>query len=454
MISLIIRSKNEERWIVPCLKGVARQSVDDDIEVVLVDNNSTDKTVEKAINFYPGLKLVTIDEFIPGLAINEGIRASKGNFLVCLSAHCIPAHHDWLQQLKDNFVDHDVAGVYGRQIPMESTNDLDKRDLLVTFGRDKRIQLKDPFFHNANSMFRREIWDKHSFDEKATNIEDRIWGSEIINAGYKIIYEPDAQVYHHHGIHQSRNKERCSNIVRIMEGISAQKIDNGLWEPISTDDLEVTAFIPWKSDGSSIDSVLAKYSIDRAVKSKHIDRVVVLTDNIECKELAESWGAWVPFLRPKELSLHTVRLNQVLYYALHELEKKEYYPDIIVLLEMIYPLRAENLLDVLVERLLREGVDTAIAGFEEFRPCWSKAKESPNFSRLDDFTIPMKDREPIQIGLPGLGCATFPEIIRQNRLIGERVGVYEIEDPLSSLQIRCEKDLELFHKLKSQYFNY
>lgn len=454
MISLIIRSKNEERWIVPCLKGVVRQQVDDDIEIILVDNNSTDKTVEKAINYFPEIQLVNIDKFVPGLAINEGIRASKGDLLVCLSAHCIPAHHDWLQQLKNNFQDDNVAGVYGRQIPMESTNDLDKRDLLVTFGRDRRVQLKDPFFHNANSMFRRDIWEKHQFDEKATNIEDRIWGSEIIDAGFKIIYEPEAQVYHHHGIHQSRNIERCSNIVRIMEEITTQKSDNGLWEPIPTDDLEVTAFIPWKTSEDSIDSKLAKYSIDRAVNSKHINKVVVLTDNEECKKLAESWGAWVPFLRPEELSLPSVRLNQVLDFSLHELEKRDYYPDIIVLLEMIYPLRRENLLDVLVEYLLTEGADTAIAGFEEFRPCWSKAKESLNFSRLDDFTIPMKDREPLQVGLPGLGCATFPEIIRQNRLIGDRVGVYEVQDRLSSLEIRCEKDLEIFNKLKNQYFSF
>ena len=121
---------------------------------------------------------------------------------------------------------------------------------------------------------------------------------------------------------------------------------------------------------------------------------------------------------------------------------------------MIYPLREENLLDVLVEHLLTEGVDTAIAGFEEFRPCWTKAKESPNFSRLDDFSIPMKDREPLQVGLPGLGCATFPEIIRQNKLIGDKVGVYEISDRLSSLEIRCEKDLDIFNKLKHQYFSF
>jgi len=102
---------------------------------------------------------------------------------------------------------------------------------------------------------------------------------------------------------------------------------------------------------------------------------------------------------------------------------------------------------------LSEGVDSAIAGYEEFRPCWYKSKENPNFSRLDDFMIPMKDREPIQVGLPGLGCATFSEVIRQGRLIGERVGVYESNNPLSSFEVRTKNDLELFNKLKDTYFS-
>ena len=40
------------------------------------------------------------------------------------------------------------------------TTDVDKRDLLTIFGLDKKIQVKDTFFHNANSAFRREIWKK------------------------------------------------------------------------------------------------------------------------------------------------------------------------------------------------------------------------------------------------------------------------------------------------------
>ena len=55
------------------------------------------------------------------------------------------------------------------------------------------------------------------FDDQITNIEDRIWGQEMLNLGYKLLYEPKASVYHYHGIHQDGNTERLENVVNIIE---------------------------------------------------------------------------------------------------------------------------------------------------------------------------------------------------------------------------------------------
>ena len=156
MISIIIRSKNEERWINLCLQAVFDQSYTD-FEVIIVDNNSTDKTIQKAKQF-DIKKVLTIDKYRPGLAINKGIRVSSGDYIVCLSAHCIPVNRNWLERLISNFDDSQIAGVYGRQEPMAFTSNTDKRDLLITFGLDRREQFKDSFFHNANSIFPRKIW--------------------------------------------------------------------------------------------------------------------------------------------------------------------------------------------------------------------------------------------------------------------------------------------------------
>ena len=92
LVSLIIRTKNEERWISSCLDAVFGQNYDN-FEVIIVDNESTDKTIEKARQ-YPISNVETITDYLPGKALNLGMEQSKGEYVVCLSAHCIPTGKD------------------------------------------------------------------------------------------------------------------------------------------------------------------------------------------------------------------------------------------------------------------------------------------------------------------------------------------------------------------------
>ena len=93
LVSIIIRTKNEERWISSCLQSVFNQT-HKNIEVIIVDDLSTDMTVKKAKEF--SVKIITIKEFLPGKSINDGIKASKGKYIVCLSGHCVPTNENWL----------------------------------------------------------------------------------------------------------------------------------------------------------------------------------------------------------------------------------------------------------------------------------------------------------------------------------------------------------------------
>ena len=136
LVSIIVRTKNEERWISSCLRSIYQQSYKN-VEVVLVDNESTDMTVKKAKEF--PVKLISIKGFLPGKSINDGIKASSGDYIVCISGHCIPTNNEWLGRLIKELNNPDVAGVYGRQQPFSYSSDLDKRDLLTVFGPDKKV---------------------------------------------------------------------------------------------------------------------------------------------------------------------------------------------------------------------------------------------------------------------------------------------------------------------------
>ena len=50
LVSIIIRTKNEERWITSCLKSILNQTYKN-FEIIIVDNFSTDKTLEKVNQF-------------------------------------------------------------------------------------------------------------------------------------------------------------------------------------------------------------------------------------------------------------------------------------------------------------------------------------------------------------------------------------------------------------------
>ena len=216
--SIIIRTKNEEAWIGRCLKSVFNQS-ETDFEVIIVDSGSVDETISIAQEF-PVAKIIRIKRFLPGEALNIGIKEATGKYVVALSAHCVPVAQNWLKELHDAITfdsREEIVAAYGRQIPIESSTPVDKRDLINTFGLDFLVQDKDFFFHNANSIVKREYLLAYPYSDTVTNVEDRIWAKEVIDRGHKIAYTPDAVVYHHHGLNHDNDEFRLQRVTSLIE---------------------------------------------------------------------------------------------------------------------------------------------------------------------------------------------------------------------------------------------
>lgn len=448
-VSIILRSWNEEKWIGACLSAIFKQDYKN-FEVILVDNMSTDQTVKKARQ-YP-VHIVSIDDFLPGKAINLGIRKSKGDFIVCLSAHCIPVNDSWLSNLLKNFDDSNVAGVYGRQEPMSFTSDTDKRDLLTVFGLDRKVQIKDSFFHNANSMIRRDIWEAIPFDETTTNIEDRLWAQEVLKRGYHIIYEPQARVFHYHGIHQNQDRERCVNVVKILESLDINSHNGSDHNHLDLGSLNITAVIPVRGEILYLDGrPLLEYTIQSAKESKFIRDVVVLTDSEDYAKIARECGALVPFIRDSYLSEEHVDLGHVYQYSINRMEELGMIVDIVVAMEITFPFREKGFIDRLIIRLVREGLDSVVAVRAEFGSCW--VRDNDVITRIDSGFIPRKFKDPVYIGIKGLGCATHPKYLREGRLFGEKVGVLEITNPYSPIEVRDSLGLRFAEKLLAQWLD-
>lgn len=199
-VSVVIRAKNEALYIGETLAAVQGQRYRD-LEVIVVDSGSTDRTPEIAGEY--GARVVAIDpqEFTYGRALNLGIGHSSGELLVSLSAHATPETDQWLGSLVSGFRHKGVAGVYGRHIPRDNASffELLGMSLSGVTSKEPRYQDNSARFSNANGAVRRDLWELMPFDETLPGAEDIYWARQMQRLGYMILFEPMAAVYHSHG---------------------------------------------------------------------------------------------------------------------------------------------------------------------------------------------------------------------------------------------------------------
>ena len=112
--------------------------------------------------------------------------------------------------------------------------------------------------------------------------------------------------------------------------------------------------IPGKNIMEIAGKPLIAYSILQAIKSKHIDRIIVSTDDKEIANISKKWGAEVPFLRPPEFAQDMSPDIEVFRHTLRWLEKEENYkPQLIIHLRPTGPVRKIELIDMAIEKIMQ-----------------------------------------------------------------------------------------------------
>lgn len=435
-VSIIIRSKNEEKWIGLCLSMLFRQTYKN-FEVILVDNDSSDKTIQKAKQW--PVKLIKIKKFLPGDAINKGIEASNGEIIVCLSAHCIPKDKHWLSSLIKPLNNKKVAGVYGKQVPLSSSSAMNKRDLYIVFGNEKRIQKKDTFFHNANSAFMRSTWKKFPFNPELTNIEDRIWGQEVINAGFNIVYEPKSCVYHHHGIHQDANEDRARKIVKIMEN-DFFKSDKLSLVKQSTNDI-VIIYDSHKYDNFRL-SLLQK-CISLINSSNQFAKIIFSGTD----KTALSFSKDIGLILHKRKDSKNSSIKFAIKDALFQFEKENFVPDSVTITSVDYALRGAKAFEELVDGFYNSAMRPTAFGYLEKRPMISIGKTQKIMN--EDLT-PRKSIDTGTYICPiGMGYIDLPENFRSMNYLSGQIHLIEKDDPFEFLEIDNSSKIDAIRSLKN-----
>jgi rhamnosyltransferase len=234
--SISILTKNEGLNIGACLEAVYSQKNVGEFEVVLVDSGSTDATVEIAGHFPVRIEQIRPEEFHHARTRNFAASLGKGAIIVNLSGDAIPASDTWLQELLANFRDPSVGAVYGRQLP-KSASPTERQDTYDAIYGEQRI-IKDPalpnelgyrFYHfsDVNSALRRSMWESISYPEDFKTFEDLAIAKRILDAGWKIVYEPKAPVFHSHHYSAKQLLKRYFDIGHTLKQL-------GIWEASGT----------------------------------------------------------------------------------------------------------------------------------------------------------------------------------------------------------------------------
>ncbi len=210
-ISVIIRSRNEDRWI-----GHSIQSVLNFLnkpEIIIVDNTSNDETANIVRHFtqdpllndkknkqYTNIKTYKVENYTPGKALNIGVKKSTHPYVMFISAHCVLKKIKLQKHLKDL---KKYVCVFGNNIPIWNGKKISKRYIWSHFINKEVVNMysdmeKRYFIHNSIAIYDKKYLAKNPFDEYLPGKEDRYWANSVVKKGKSFLYDPALEADHHY----------------------------------------------------------------------------------------------------------------------------------------------------------------------------------------------------------------------------------------------------------------
>lgn len=192
MISVVIPAYNEEQNIQRCLEGFVLQKTSQPFEVILVDNNSTDRTVETARQFESKIPLRIVEEKEKGRghARATGFKVAKGDIILSTDADAI-VPPTWIEDMSHAFKDPIVAAVTGPGKMIDASR---FKNTLATLTLPLAMHLyallhRHHWLSGFNFGIRKDIYEKSGGFKAINGLEDIDLGFRVRKVG-KIQYRP------------------------------------------------------------------------------------------------------------------------------------------------------------------------------------------------------------------------------------------------------------------------
>jgi glycosyltransferase involved in cell wall biosynthesis len=204
MITVIVPALNEENYIGPCLETLAMQDPQPD-EILVVDNGSTDKTVQVVEQFFaahPEIDGKLIFESKKGcIAAREtGWRTAKGDIIIHVDAdETFPS--GWMQQVHDVLKKHPELAAFGGTVRFPNPPLLVRTTQFLfnrLYSRLLEYNKGFPFLCGGMTICKREVLEKINgyADIPADQLEDYYLSEQAHRLGYKTRYFPDIYAFH------------------------------------------------------------------------------------------------------------------------------------------------------------------------------------------------------------------------------------------------------------------
>ncbi len=189
-ISVVTLTRDSENYISDLLDSLTHQSVEP-YEVLVIDCNSKDRTpeiVKKYAEKYPYIRFYNIPG-TRGYSRNAGAKLAKGDVIAFIDSDAI-ANALWIEELQKSFRE-GADVVAGREVRLGYAG----------WSGLKRVGIyhkgQDISYPSVNLAYRRELFEKiDGFDPWFKEAEEIDLNYRAVEAGAKIVYNPDAIVYH------------------------------------------------------------------------------------------------------------------------------------------------------------------------------------------------------------------------------------------------------------------
>lgn len=215
--------------------------------------------------------------------------------------------------------------------------------------------------------------------------------------------------------------------------------------------------VPGKNIRELLGKPLIAYTIEQALRSDLIDRVVVSTDSEEISEVAKSLGAEVPFLRPAHLANDKAPKLPVIQHAV-EFYGKElgFTPDYVIDLDPTSPLRLdEDIVKCLHLISTDAACDSVITGYRSNKNPYFNMVEisSDGYGRLSKSTekrVSRRQDAPIVYAMnASIYVWKTSSLMNQTDVVSGRVKLFEMPDE-RSVDIDSEVDYKLVENIMTE----